>query len=639
MLVTRKIGTLLRGRATPFQVMAACVLGSWLGFVPGLPQAPGWTACVAGMLLVLNANLGLALVAAGLARLTAVALVEPTFRVGQALLDGPTRGLFRALVEAPGTAWFGFEHYLTTGGIAVGLVFGAALGAATNVGLRAFRRAMASAESSSERYRAWSSKRSVRVLIFVFAGKGKGKRSYEELLVKRVGLPIRPVGVAVVAVAVGAAYFARDLVAEPIVTEAVRSELARANGATVDVGGVELDLAGGKLAVRGLAICDPDDLSRDLLRAAELVADVDVSDLLRRRFTLERVVVRGARHGAPRAQPGTRFEPESAEQDEVEPPPADDAGEERTLDDVLENARAWKEKLAEVRERIEGVLGDREPDGAPDADDGGTIEERVSLEGWAKVVSRGLLRDVPAFTVDELVLEGLTGLGAGTVDLVARHLSTHPHLLAEDPAVRVTTPDGRFELDLGVDADRGGDGRVVLRAEGLDLDAWASGLEADGTPLLSGGTLDVSLVGGWRGRLDDLDLPLAFTLKNTSVRLPGREERVPLDELVVPVSLRGALDAPRFQVDVDDLTDRVLAAGQARLDRELGERKDALEAEVRAEADAARAALEQRVAAEKKAAEEKLLDAAVQALEGELEAETLKADLKSDLGKLLGRPK
>ena len=40
-MVIRKIGKLLRGDATPGQILLACVLGSVLGFMPGFEQAAG----------------------------------------------------------------------------------------------------------------------------------------------------------------------------------------------------------------------------------------------------------------------------------------------------------------------------------------------------------------------------------------------------------------------------------------------------------------------------------------------------------------------------------------------------------------------------------------------------------------------
>ena len=59
-MIQRRIGKLLLGKATPFQVLAACIIGSILGFVPGVLQAPGSIVLLLALLAVLNANLWLA---------------------------------------------------------------------------------------------------------------------------------------------------------------------------------------------------------------------------------------------------------------------------------------------------------------------------------------------------------------------------------------------------------------------------------------------------------------------------------------------------------------------------------------------------------------------------------------------------
>jgi hypothetical protein len=65
----RRLARILAGRATPAQIVLACVLGALLGFA-GLGHAPGLTALCRVRLVVLNGNLGLA--AVGLALVLAV---------------------------------------------------------------------------------------------------------------------------------------------------------------------------------------------------------------------------------------------------------------------------------------------------------------------------------------------------------------------------------------------------------------------------------------------------------------------------------------------------------------------------------------------------------------------------------------
>ena len=56
-MITRKVGKLIRGKATPFQLGLACVLGGLIGATPGFSQGPGLYLTLMALLLVLNANL------------------------------------------------------------------------------------------------------------------------------------------------------------------------------------------------------------------------------------------------------------------------------------------------------------------------------------------------------------------------------------------------------------------------------------------------------------------------------------------------------------------------------------------------------------------------------------------------------
>src|SRR5688572_4012243 len=121
-MITRQIGKIIRGKATPLQIMMAAILGSMLGFTPGFWEAPGLIVALTLLLIVLNANLGVAAMVGLVAKLVSYALMPISFEVGRVMLDGPTQGVFKAMINAPGTALMGFEHYLTTGAAAVGLV-------------------------------------------------------------------------------------------------------------------------------------------------------------------------------------------------------------------------------------------------------------------------------------------------------------------------------------------------------------------------------------------------------------------------------------------------------------------------------------------------------------------------------------
>lgn len=304
-MITRKIGKIVRGKATPFQVSSAAVLGATLAFLPAFDQAAGLYVLLAAALLVLNANLGVAVLVAVPAKLVSLAALPVSFAIGRALLDGPLAPLFRWLVNAPISAYFGLEYYVTTGGLALGLLFGAATAWLLVTALTRLRETFAGLERDSERFWELTRKRWVKVTTFVFLG-GRGKKSYEEIMRKRVGNPVRPFGVVAILIFFAFTLAFRSLLASSYLANALQSTLERTNGATVDVAGLDLDIGRGHLRIEGLAMADRDSLDRDVFRGMTFEADVSTTDLLRKRFTLEKLVIEQASSGKPRSVRGKR---------------------------------------------------------------------------------------------------------------------------------------------------------------------------------------------------------------------------------------------------------------------------------------------------------------------------------------------
>src|SRR5882672_10249924 len=98
MFLIRKLGSLLRGSATPFQIHVACILGALMGFTPGFTRAPALSLALLLLLLTCNANLLVAGLVGGVARIASLVLMPVAFSTGRWLLDGPTSGLFRKLI-------------------------------------------------------------------------------------------------------------------------------------------------------------------------------------------------------------------------------------------------------------------------------------------------------------------------------------------------------------------------------------------------------------------------------------------------------------------------------------------------------------------------------------------------------------
>ncbi|HET6163449.1 MAG TPA: hypothetical protein VFG37_07250 [Planctomycetota bacterium] len=585
MFSIRNVGALLRGSATPFQIHVACWLGALLGFTPGIARAPALVLALFALLVVLNANLFVAGLIGGLSHLAALATMPVAFAMGRFLLDGPTRGFFTRVINAPVGAWCGLEYYVCAGGVVLGLVVGIASGFLLCLPLKAFRAAMGKVESGSGFYSRHKDKAVMRFLFWVLFGKKHKLDTYSEITARRVGNPIRISGVVVVAILIGGVVFAQGFLLGPLLTRELKSGLEAANGATVDVAGVDLDFGNSRLTVRGLALCDKQALDHDLFRAALVEGDLSGTDLLRKRLKIDRLVAKEARHGAPRATPGVLVTPST----EPSPSPAPE-GESKTLDDYLADAKVWQERLKQGREWLEKLKSrPRGPAGAPPDD--ATLKERlekeVAAKGWRDVAATHLIEGAPALQIGEVVAEGIQSDSLGKkIDLRIENLSTDPGLVDGAPRVTIRTQDGACAIDasLGSEARVPGQSFLDLKLAGLATDDVVSKFAGKlGHAPAHGGTLDAGFRLGWgAGQAAAFDNPLNVVLKDTTVELP-KLGATQVKELAVPLSLKGPLDNPRVSVDMKAFADNLAKAGAGelanKLKSELAEKGDALKKE------------------------------------------------------------
>lgn len=565
-MITRNIGKLIRGKVTPFQIVGACALGAMLGFIPGFTNGAGLTVALAFLLIVLNANLFAATVVGLGAKLLSLVLLPASFAVGEFLLDGPTRPLFKAAINAPGLALFGFEHYATTGGVLLGLLFGLGAGFGLTALVMMLRRRLAALEAGSERFNKVTGKWWFRAPAFIFIG-GKSK-NYEALLQKKVGLPVRPLGIVFVALLGVLLYVGRMFLADEMVLTALHNGLERANGATVDIKDAKLDLRQGRLTVTGLAMADPSALDTDLFRATEIVADIRGKDLWRKRLAVDLITVRDGLEGAKRDRPGHLVGPRIT----PEPPPPPQ-GDEKTIEDYIKEAQVWKERLAQARRWLDKVKGPSQPGTAAKETLRQRLEREAREKGYAQVVASHLIDQAPTLFIAEVSALGVktARLRDEVLDITGKNLSTQPWLVETGPSVRVESRSGKIggALSMAGKAVPGmdpGSDRLSLKYLGMQTDAVAAHLVLiKGEKPVQGGTMDIALdsalsrQAGW-----SIEAPLNVTLHDTRITLPGvGSENVKLFSL--PIGLRGPIDNPRVLVDGKKLANALAAAGATEL--------------------------------------------------------------------------
>lgn len=574
MFLLRKFGALLRGKANSFQIIAGCVLGASLGFMPGFAEAPGLIVVLTFALVLLNANLFLATIVGLGSKLLSLALLPVSFHAGRFLLDGPTEGLFRRLINAPVFALFGFESYVATGGLLLGSVIGFAGGILIARSLRRFRRKMTGLGADSPRFQELTQRKWARVALFLFAGGGMKTPDYAALLTQsRIGNPFRLLGVGLVLVSVAFCAIAWRFFAPAIVTAQLRSGFEMANGATVDLESADLDLKAGRMTLSGVAAADPNALGTDIFRAARIEADISGVNLLRKRLQLDRVMVAGATSGEARRVPGRRTASAAEPAKPIRWPDA------KTIEDYLRNAQVWRERLAQVKQWIEKISGPAAPAGDAGVPADESLEARLrrlaAEQGYAKVRAAHLIEGAPTFLVTELQAAQVkvSRLPGEVLDITARNLSTQPALAGGAPEISITSASDAVGFHAKFDEVRaggGGDNTLAFHYRGLPIDRVMREIKVSGDAVLTGGTVDLAATGRYFSTGGAIDLPLQATLHDTTLNLGGRATK--LSGFVLPIGLTGSLSNPRIKVDAKSLGELALKAGADALKEKASEK-------------------------------------------------------------------
>jgi len=566
-MIIRKIGKFLRGNATAFQIVSATVLGGLLGSLPGFGQGPLLMLCLLFLVMVLNANLFLAGITLLIVKLISLLLLPVYFSIGVTLLEGPLGNLVAGLVNAPVTAWFGLDYYVMIPSLAVGGLLGLLSGILLSRSLNNFRKRMAQLEDGSEKYKTYTSKKWVKVLAWLFVGGLKGKKSWAELSDVKKGLPVRPLGIVFVVSLAVLLVVGLKFLDKTILTSTVRDALEKANGATVDIGGIEIQPGENRVIMTGLAMADPENLQTNRFASREITADISGMNLLAKKIVIDARVVAEPMAGSARKVAGKRtVEVPEPEKVEVQ-------GDEVSLEEYLGQAGVWRERLAtakRVYEKLAPLMEQEEATGEEIKQL--SWRERLAQQarelGYARVKSDSLIRESPQLLIRELKADNLEV--GGNDDLFAvtgTNLSSQPALLSQRGELVVLRSDGKLEVMLGLPTAASPSSSVLkIRYSQLAVSELEEQVGKD-LPM-EGGTMDI--VG--EGSIDNsiLDVPLTVTLFKTTLNAFGTT--VPLDNFPLQVRLLGPLESPKLDIPQDALEKAAQAAGKGAVENLIKEK-------------------------------------------------------------------
>lgn len=561
-MIIRKIGKLLRGKATPFQIISATVICGLLGAIPGFTQGPLLLVSLLFLLIILNANLFLGGLTLLLVKLISLLLLPVYFQIGMTMLEGGFNGVVTSFVNAPVTAWFGLEYYVMIPSLLTGGLLGLILGVVVSRGLASFRKQMASLESGSERYQQYSSKWWVKLLAWLFVGGLKGKKSWNELSEKKKGLPIRPLGVIFVVALSVLGFVSIQFLDTTIVTSIIRDQLEKANGATVDLTGIEILPGENRIVINGLEMANPEKLDTNRFSSSQISADFSGINILAKKVVIDELHIAEPKSGEPRKLPGKITT--SATRKESKP----ESGEKVQIDDYLGQASVWRERLQTAKRMHDRFAPYMKKEG----DDSGTGEEQLSWReqlilqakelGYANVKSESLISNTPQLWIrvlssDNMILSGSDDRFA----IGGTNLSTQPFLLDESGTLMVSRLDGELELEIGLPSmSNPNQSSLGIRYDGMEIDELAESVGSDFP--MSGGTMDITGKGTITGGI--LDLPLSVTLNDTVLSAFGTS--MPVDDFPLQVGVSGTLDNPGLTLPKDAIEDAVKAGGKKKIE-------------------------------------------------------------------------
>lgn len=336
----RKLGKALRGGATFRDMFLGAFLGFAIGMIPGINMT---LILLIFLLLFMNTTGALAGLTIFLGKMLSLVLAPITFRVGYVMIhDFGMVSMVRSASETPVVALMDLHVYCLLGAIPLIIIIGIPLAWIVAGLIVKARASLAAKFGDSEKVEKVSSNKFVRFLMWIVFGKQKGKLAdmdNEKSPLIRKGRVIIALVVIVIIAAVQWIYL------DSMVKRGLEQSISFVSGAEVNIDQATLSLSDGRLVIKGFQVTDAGKPTHNRLQAEQLVADISIMDLLRRRFVVDLSECDAIRMNTLRKTPGKVY---------------------RKASEVVAEAQPSVEKLtgtlvesAEGSEELKGLIGEK----------------------------------------------------------------------------------------------------------------------------------------------------------------------------------------------------------------------------------------------------------------------------------------
>ena len=424
----RKLGKLLRGGSTSRQIFLGVFLGFAAGMIPGLNLT--LLVCIF-LLLILNTNTGLGVMAFALGKVPCLAAAPVTFRMGYFMIHNMgLKGPVQATADTPVLALLDLHVYCLMGALPLIIVIGGVLGWGLAGFIAKLRAGILAAKDRSEKLQQIASKKFVRFMMWLaFGGQ---KEDLVDTLSKKSPLFLRGrliSGLVLVGVVVALSYLFLDTLAR----QGIERAISAVSGAEVNVAKADLSLLSGQLVIEGLQVTDAARPTHNQVQAERIVSDISIKDVLAKRFVIDLIQCDTMLMDVQRKTPGRVYADVKEEKEPIE----------LDLGDAGSKVRKYYEQVKKLNERfakLKDYLKSGDPAGK-EKPSKAELEQMARAHGFLRLSAREYLAEHPVWVIHKATVSGLIvheELPAMTVE--ARDMSSHPSLYPETMTIEAT-PD------------------------------------------------------------------------------------------------------------------------------------------------------------------------------------------------------
>lgn len=563
----------LRGGVSPVSIFLSVMLGFSLGLMPGWS---GLHTVLVILALVLNINIGLFLLSAGIGKTVCFAAAPVLYHVGVWMQDYLS-ALPRLLASIPLVGITDFSRYSLVGALLVGPVVGGIAGLLMARAVIRFRRMLLKVEQGSEQFRKWYSKRWVWLLDRILIG--RRTKDIKSLFTAKTRV-FRKAGVALAAILLAGSAITAALIKDNRAKDYVTGKMTWANGAEVNLDHFDVSILTGAVSASGIQVTDPEKPHNNQFAVDKVAADASVYNMLLGRLVVELVEVANVRFDQQRSTPGRVLEPDIEQKPGVFDPcdfklgPADVA----KLEKYMKDAKALKEKLAKIRKWL------------PKAEDKETAARprQVPQRYLEYLQARANVPALPRILAKKAVLDDvqLHSPIFGNSKILLSNLSDSPRAAGLPITLEITSKETPASVRVTVDySSKDGLPRLSGTFEGFDMAKTESGLSDDAGLIFQSGIASGQFNGVATSEF--LDLTVDVAIRDLQAKGSGKgvlglgsettsEVFAALKKLKTQVRVVGPVTEPRLAFDVKGLTDEfkeaLVRAGKEKLSNEIDQR-------------------------------------------------------------------